>query len=287
MKKAWLSLLALPLLCSCLQRAPLSSSQEATGVDSSKSESSSLETFSEQSVDPFDAEHLAPELYSTFPQRCLDKIASFSSYKAVTKGSTIADALGMQTTQPIDVDTIRGEIDYLRTVSNSGFVSSYHEAYFHGEDALWRNQESAAYASGTKDTYLATYGVDPFAPTLAGFTIDEGHVLSVSRQPSSEGYAFKVSFDVDLSTAAVKVQMKRLGGLKDYPIFDRIDVTVTVEKDYTPISIEVDTEYWATKTVLFDITSHCHQNYTVTFSQINEEIEVPNLETAKQMLGLD
>ncbi len=58
-------------------------------------------------------------------------------------------------------------------------------------------------------------------------------------------------------------------------------MTITVQDDFTPISIDFTSHYSAKKQVIFEMNVECDQNYKVTFSKFNEEIEIPNLDQVK------
>lgn len=58
-------------------------------------------------------------------------------------------------------------------------------------------------------------------------------------------------------------------------------MTLTVQNNYTPVKIELDSKYKAKKFLETD----CHQTYTVTFSNYNENIEVPDVESVKGLFN--
>ena len=72
--------------------------------------------------------------------------------------------------------------------------------------------------------------------------------------------------------------MKVSGGLDDYPSFSGIKMTITVKEDFTPVTLYLEAAYTAKKIV----ESSCNQYYTVTYSNYNEDIEIENLEEAKE-----
>ena len=75
--------------------------------------------------------------------------------------------------------------------------------------------------------------------------------------------------------------MKKSGGLDDYPTFSLIEMNLKIYSDFTLVSIELHSEYKAKKLINTD----CKQNYTVTFSNYGENIEVPNLDSVKNLFN--
>lgn len=211
-----------------------------------------------------------------FVPRYLQKVASFRSYKAVTKGSTKAKVAFIETEQSIDVTLIKSEYSYLKNESHSNLVNTVHTAYFHNDNAAYRDDEGKYKVSALKD-YLNTYGVYPFDPAIEGYLCDEGCIKSVEKIIANEGYAFKINFDPEKATTNVRIQMKAFGGLDDYPSFSSIDIEVFVKEDLTPVHLEVSASYNAKRFV----ETTCTQQYRVDFSQFDEAIEIPDLETIK------
>ena len=255
-----------------------SSSQEASGEVSSQSVLSSAV---ESSSKPFLASDINEDNLNEFVPHYLDKVASFSSYKAVTKGSTVAKVLFIETTQSIDVTAIKGEYCYLKNESHSNLVNTVHEAYTHQSQVVYADNGAAFQKIGLED-YLNTYGVNPFERTIEGYDCGPDSIKSIEKVASEQGYAFKISFDTEKATNNVRIQMKAFGGLDDYPSFSSIAITVTVKEDFTPVIIDVDANYKAKKIM----ESDCHQSYQVTFSSFDESIEIAGLDKIKADFSL-
>ena len=211
----------------------------------------------------------------------MEHLQTFSSYKAVTSGKTTTN---LGTEQSIDVEAIKGEYGYLKNVSNSIFVNTYHQAYFHNGNALYRDSTDGEFSNASIDGYLDLYGVDPFGYAIEGYEIGEGCINDVTRLESASDYVYKIAFDVEKATSNVRIQMKRFGGLKDYPSFSKIEITLTVKEDLTPVKLHVDAAYQAVKNVIFDITTDCVQDYDVTFSNFDEEIPIEGIDSVKDRI---
>jgi hypothetical protein len=55
-------------------------------------------------------------------------------------------------------------------------------------------------------------------------------------------------------------------------------MTITVKDDFTPLTLELSSAYTAKKIM----ESSCNQSYTVTYSDYNQNIDIKNLEEAKE-----
>ena len=262
------------LLISCGGGTSSLSREEESFASSSVASNADSSAMPSSSASPATVHDLAPD-YHDFVEKYMAKLSSFTSYQSVTKGSTKSKAFIIETTQSIDVTSIKGEYNYLKNESH-GAVDTVHEAYFHDGNALVQNKDEAAFSKLSMKEYLDTYGVDPHGHNIEGYSIAEGAITSISKE-EGEGYAYTLAFDVEKATTNVRIQMKTFGHLDDYPSFSSIHITIAVKEDFTPITYTVKASY---KAKLF-MESDCDQEYTVTFSQFDEKIEVPNLETIK------
>ena len=221
---------------------------------------------------------LNEEEYNLIPSFYIQRLKLFNTYKSVTKGNTVAKVWFIETVQSIDVTVIKGtQYSYMKNESHSSMVNTSHEAYYKDEKALYANNGEETYHLVTLNEYLDAYGVYPFSNSIEGFDISSKSILSIDRVESESDYKFKISFDPSASATNVRIQMKAFGGLDDYPGFTRIDMYLNLKDDFTPTSIELDSEYGATK----GISTSCYQQYTVTFSDFDKIIEIPNLDKVK------
>lgn len=239
---------------------------------------SSLSRDSESSTSKRTSAKLISDLkeneYDQIPYNYLEKMGTFSSYKAVTTGETKSTAFIFNVTQKIDVTAIKGEYSYHHNKSESSFYSSEHFAYYHNEKAVYKDKGQEDYIVSPMSEYLNKYGTYPFASSIEGYKVASDSILSVDA-PIKEGnnYKIKIAFDTEKATNNVRIQMKEFGQLDDYPSFKEITITLTLQDDYTPVKLDLVSKYNAKKM----IDTSCDQSYTVTFSNFNETIEIPDL----------
>ena len=227
------------------------------------------------------ASDLSGDELKLLPKYIVNRLSSYDSYKAVTKGSTVANVLFIETIQSIDAEAIKGkDYSYYRNESHSDIVNTTHVAYFHDNKTAFKNNGESNYQISTLADYSKTYGVYPFGECIEGYSISYFAVLDVKRLDNEEDYKFQISFDPLKATNDVRVQMKAFGGLDDYPTFSDIKMTITVKEDFTPTVLSLESTYTAQKL----IQSSCKQSYTVTYSSYNENIEIENLDEAKEVL---
>lgn len=216
--------------------------------------------------------------YKDIPSYFATNLMDYQSYKAITKGNTVATFLFITVDQSIDVTTIKGkEYSYMMNESHSNLVNSAHQAYYHGENALVKDNWASAFASYDKAAYLEKYGVDPFGYSIEGYSLQDEAIKSVTKEEGATDYKFKIEFDPEKATNNIKIQMRQFGSLDDYPSFSYCAVSLNIKDDFTPINVEIDAYYKAKKTM----TTDCHQTYTVTYSDINADPEIPEIEQVK------
>lgn len=256
------TLLSVSLLCSCAPVEEKKRSDEP--VDPIPSEDVTASTISEED-------------FVKAPSYMLRKLSTFDRYKAITKGSTIAKVLFIETEQSIDVTVLRDEYSYLKNESHSNIVNTVHESYYHEKEALYRDALDGEYTLSSIDDYLNIYGTYPFDSALEGYSLSHDAILSVTREKVGESYKFHIDFDVEKSTNNVKIQMKKFGALDDYPVFSSIAMDLYVNDDFSPIKLDLESHYKAKKIM----ESDCTQKYTVTYSDFNGTINIPNLDNIK------
>ena len=221
---------------------------------------------------------LAENEYNQVPLYYLSKLSTYKSYKAVTKGSTVAQVLFIKVDQSIDVTTIKGEdYSYMKNESHSSQVNTSHEAWYRQDKAVYKDNGEQDYHLITMQDYLVKYGVYPFELSMEGYLINSKSIKKVTKIESDDNYKFKVEFNPDEASKSVKIQMKQFGGLDDYPVIAGVEMVVTLKNDFTPLSLELTSQYVAKKVM----ESSCSQRYTVTYSDYNQTIDIPGLEEAK------
>ena len=216
--------------------------------------------------------------YSMVPSLYAKKLTSYKSYKSVTSGSTKATVLFINTEQSIDVTVLKGDYSYMKNESHSSMVNTVHTAYFNNNNVVYKNLNEE-YTRKALNDYLDIYGVYPFDSSIEGYIISGSGVTSVEKLESESNYKFKLTMNPETSTTNVRIQMREFGGLDDYPKFESIEIVITIMNDFTPISLELKSKY---KAKMF-MDASCEQSYTVTYSNFNEDITIPDLDTVKPL----
>lgn len=288
MKKRSILLLSLPLflLAGCgggsgetLTRKDVTSVVEPTTVATTTAGTQTSVTTQAQGTSTTEKEVLVSDVkdLKTIPSLFVKKLNSFKSYKAVTSGKTTASVLFINTDQSIEVTTIKGDYSYMKNESHSSLVNTSHEVYYHNNKAYY-SDNSGEYKTNTLSEYLNIYGVYPFEQAIEGYSIDGDSITKVEAMEKTDGvHTFKLTFDPVKSTNNVKIQMKQFGGLDGYPNFEMIEMVLIIKDDFTPVKINLESRYTASKMM----SSNCHQQYSVTYSGFNENVEIPNLEAVK------
>ena len=221
--------------------------------------------------------------YYQLPVNLVCKLYSSKSYKAITLGSSETNVpLVGDVTQKIDALAIKGEYSYFYNSSSSSTYTSEHEAFYYNDQAVYKNKNDKKYTTSSLRNYLNKYGIFPFGLSIEGYKVSRSSITSITKLPDEgDYYRFKIVFDKDKATNNVRIQMKALGDLTDYPVFSEIEMVLTIENDYTPIKIDFSAKYKSKKVV----ETSCHQQYTVTYSQFGETIDIPNLDNVKGLFN--
>lgn len=219
------------------------------------------------------------EDYKKIPSYIYSKLNEYNSFKAITSGQTVSTSI-IKVTQSIDSVVIKSDYGYIKNESHSNLVDTVHEAYYKDEKVVYRDADSGDFSSSSLDDYLNVYGTYPFDAAIEGYLISEDCITSVTRLSKDDTtYVFKVIFDNEKATNNVKIQMKKMGSLDELPSFDLIEMVFTINSDFTLQKIDLHSKYKAKKV----LTTNCEQTYTVIYSNYNENIEVPNLDSVKPL----
>lgn len=253
-------------------------SNQTTSITRETSEESSSDISGDTSdtssiIDPKVSDLVEGE-YSKFVPNYYNKLAKLKSFKEVTKGQTVSTVLFVEVVQSIDVTVIKNnDYTYMTNISHSDMVHTEHLAYYHDSKALYKDNNEENYHLKNLNSYLDKYGTYPLDKAIEGYIVNDTTIKTITKVSEGDEHTFTLTLDPEKAPNNVKIQMKQFGGLDDYPSFSEITLAVTLHDDYTPIKVTVDTKYKAKKVMETD----CHQTYEVTFSNIDEEIEIPNL----------
>jgi|GEM_PF-5076547 len=208
------------------------------------------------------------------PIKFVERFVGLTSFKGVTDGQTNAFI-----TQKIDSVLIRnGDKVYFQTVSDSSLVHTSLTSYFYNGKVNYKYKDEDFTVVGLSE-YLDKFGVNPVGRAIEGFVVNAETILSVEKLQTESNYSFKVRLDPDKSSAANKVQTKEFGGLGAEPVFKSVELVLTMDKYFNPITVELTTEY--TINMLFDID--CVQHYIVTYTNVNGEVSVPDEQHFNQL----
>ena len=215
--------------------------------------------------------------YKTIPSYIAAKLGSYTSYKSVTEGKTVSAGF-----IEVKINTLNIKSEYSYTKNESkGIVSSVHEAYYHNQKAAYRDKSSGDFSVSFLDDYLNVYGTYPFENSLEGYSVKEDSIRSVTKEINENNqYTFRIEFNPETSTNNVKIQMKKIGDLSDYPTFESIEMRVVIDNDFTLHRLDLHSKYEAQK----GFKTKCEQTYTVNFTNYNEQIDVSNLDSIKNLI---
>ena len=199
------------------------------------------------------------------PKAIQEAIYQRESYVAETTGQTVAKVI-FDYTQTIKAATYKaGDYAYVYNDSHSALVDAYLEAYFN-KSVQYRETKKATFKDVSYEDYQSQYGIIPTTRQIDGYVMNHESIISVKKQSRNE---FIITLDGEIAGKNNKINMKELGHLLDYPVFDELVMTVTLEDDLFPISIHLHAIYHAQVAVLGRVK--CVQDYTINFRAISDE----------------
>ena len=234
------------------------------------SEINALASFVAESVAGDDEVTLSKiEDVDRIPELYMRKFDGLETFEAITEGSTVA----LIVSQSIDNRSVKKyDRYYTHAKSDSAFVKTEHFAYFYSGKVAYRDADGEFTVSAIDD-YLKIYGVYPATHGIEGYIVNEKTVISVVRSDEKPN-EFVVTLDGETAGLRNKIQMRKYGGLSDYPTFKSVTLTLELNEDLTPVSVKVFAEYTVPYGILGDVA--CTQNYTVTYKNVNGNVDIPD-----------
>ncbi len=207
-----------------------------------------------------------------------------NSYESETNGSIKAKVLFFDyNIKYWSVTHKKGSAFYSKDDSTSTLMNVQNEFYMVDRDKILVSRDLQNYDVYAMEDYKkVSYAVNQY--TIMGYVFnDESIVNAELLSDNDDNVSIKYILDNDKATNLVKVDLKTTGGLSTYPTFNSIEITLSMKRDFTPISYEIHTIYEASKAVLG--SSKVTQEGKCLFSKVNEDITIPNEEVLQEKLG--
>ena len=221
----------------------------------------------------------------------LQKQSELGSYKITAEGTAVASLAGYE--QDIHNITYKKGEDYLNQASSdSVLVKMKHQSFSKNGKVVYRDAFEGDMKVAEKSDYTKVYGFTADDITIGGYIINAKTLRYVSLE-STEGdtftYYMRLAGDqsvesgaaTESATSAIRLQSKAYGSLDNLPAYSDVDLTLTIKKDWTPVSYTSSCSYEAKKVFNMSV----EQTIVSTYSDINGEFELPDAAAFNDMIG--
>lgn len=176
-----------------------------------------------------------------------------------------------------------GSAFYSKDHSTSPLLNVDNEFYMASKDKILVSRDLKKYDVYTLEDYVKV-SYTPAQYTIMGYVFND-QSISKTEVLSDKGdiVSIKYTLDNELATNIVKVDLKVNGGLNAYPVFKSIELTLSMKRDFTPVSYAIDATYEASKPIIG--SADVKQHGECLFSKVNEKINVPNENYLAEKLG--
>lgn len=217
----------------------------------------------------------------------LGKQQKFSSYKSDTEGTILAQKGIIKYNQTIHNTTYKnGDEFFADSTSNSALVNMRHQVFVKGDKVVYKTAANGAMNVSEKEDYKTVYGISPDDTALYGYIMnDESIKFAELTEQDGDELTYRFVLDGEAAGNNAIRQMKEFGDLNDYPSFNSLMLYFTIKTDWTPVKLVVEGNYDISIAVLGNLT--CSQNLTVTFSDVNGIVEIPNTAEFNEQLGTE
>ena len=206
------------------------------------------------------------------------------SYESKTTGTVKAKVLFIDYNITYDsVTNKNGNTFYYNDNSVSTLLTLKNEFYMVDKDKILISRDLKKYNVYTlEDYHKISYSPDQYC--IMGYVFNEQSIINSEVISDKEDViTIKYTLDNELSTNLVKQDLKNNGGLSDYPKYESINITLSMKRDFTPISYVIDAVYEASKPLIG--AARTTQHGECTFSKINENVIIPNESFLISQLG--
>lgn len=208
------------------------------------------------------------------------------SYESETKGTVKAKVLFINYDIKYESVTHKfGNKFYSKDNSTSALMSIKNEFYMMDKEKILVSKDLKKYnVYTTEDYHKVSYTPDQY--TIMGYVFNDQSITD-AQVVSDKGdiISIKYTLDNELATHLVKVDLKSSGGLTSYPAFKNIEITLSMKRDFTPVSYSINALYNASKPIIG--SADVRQQGETTFSKVNESITIPNEAFLLEQIGED
>ena len=208
------------------------------------------------------------------------------TYKSHTTGSVKAKVLFFDYDISFNSLTYKsGSTFYSKDHSVSSLMTVEGEYYMVDREKLLVGSGSDKYDVYTTEEYhKISYTVDQYMVMGYVFT-DKSITNSELLEDKGDTVKIKYTLDNELGTHLVKKDFKNSGGLSEYPTFKKVNITLEMKRDFTPISYSIDSVYTASKAFLG--STEATQTSECLFSEVGSEVVIPNESFLSEKLGAE
>lgn len=193
----------------------------------------------------------------------IDRLSTLDNYKKETTGQTVAKSIITYTQNINSTYEQYGFDKHLISKSSSAIKNTYHEAFFLNDCINQKEKEDDDLSSITYEEYINSYGFLPYEPYIEGFSVDNDSIISFYL---INDHTYYLEIDGEKCGSKIKTQMKKEGGLNDYPSFSKVSFEITITDDFLPIEIKYHAEYVISIAILGSMNCVC--DYTVLYTYL-------------------
>ena len=208
------------------------------------------------------------------------------SYESESKGTVKAKVLFINYDIKYESVTHKfGNKFYSKDNSTSALMSIKNEFYMMDKEKILVSKDLKKYnVYTTEDYHKVSYTPDQY--TIMGYVFNDQSITD-AQVVSDKGDVISIKYTIDneLATHLVKVDLKSSGGLTSYPAFKNIEITLSMKRDFTPVSYSINALYNASKPIIG--SADVRQQGETTFSKVNESITIPNEAFLLEQIGED
>ncbi len=177
-----------------------------------------------------------------------------------------------------------GNTFYSKDDSTSALMNVQNEFYMADKEKIVVSNNLKDYNVYTlSDYHKISYTPNQY--TVMGYVFNDQSIVKTQVvEDKGDVVTIEYTLDNELATNLVKVDFKNNGGLSSYPKFKNVRLTLSMKRDFTPVSYSINAVYDAEKP--FIGASEVTQESKCLFSNVNQSVTIPNEAFLAGKLGL-
>lgn len=180
-------------------------------------------------------------------------VENASSYEAHTEGKAVGKSLGITVNQLINDKRVKSDgIIFTEAISYSSLKAVAEQRFFSPNQILLRlgkakNATTVAWKDGVKSFTTAEFDEEygSYPNSISKYICTDDTIINSAYLGKDENgyYVFEYELDTEIAPSNFSREVKHMSGSSVYPTFHFVKITLTIDDNWTPITVKTNDNY--------------------------------------------